>query len=211
MGRGPRFWFPPALLGFAQIGMAVVQLQASRSRAESESANLLRGPAVPDGATVYSQAYRLPLDDVHSTGRGLPTGSVWLIALGVVVAGTAVWYAVARRPVRPGRFLLGTVAALVAVPLLDLVGSWQFRLGDGLRGPLLATLGLLLLAAYERSRFVLLTAAEFALVTVVLSADMAGMLASAMILLVAAFAALLWRSHGTAADTAWPAPWTMER
>ncbi|MGW4065459.1 hypothetical protein ACWEGE_44720 [Amycolatopsis sp. NPDC004747] len=79
-------------------------------------------------------------------------------------------------------------------PLLDLVGSWQFRIDDNLRGPLLATLGLLVLAAYERSRFVLLTTVAFALVAVVLSADMAGMLVSAMILLAAAFTAVL-RSH----------------
>ncbi|ADJ44762.1 hypothetical protein AMES_2937 [Amycolatopsis mediterranei S699] len=112
----------------------------------------------------------------------------------MVLAGTAVWYARARRPVRTGWFVLGTIGALLAVPLLDLVGSWQFRLGDGLRGPLLATLGLLVLAAYERSRFVLLTTVAFALVAVVLSADLVGMLVSALILLAAAFTALL-RQH----------------
>ncbi|EOD70294.1 hypothetical protein [Amycolatopsis vancoresmycina] len=201
MGRGPRFWFPLALLGFAEIGLATAQLLARRSRAESESANLLLGPAVPPGTTEYSRALRMPLD-FHTEGTGLPIGPAWLVALGVVVAGTAVWYAVARRPVRMAWFVLGTVGALLAVPLLDLVGSWQFRLGDGLRGPLLATLGLLALAAYERSRFVLLTTAAFALVAVVLSADMAGVLVSASILLAAAFAALLRGRHDTAADTA---------
>jgi hypothetical protein len=192
MGRGPSFWFPPALLGFTEIGLAVAHLPACRSGAEAGSANLLVGPPrVPDGATVYSQAEFRPLDEFFELRRGLPGGLAWLVALGVVVAGTAVWYAFAHRPVRTGRFVLGAVAALLAVPLLDLVGSWQFRLGDGLRGPLLATLGLLLLAAYERSRFVLLTAVAFALVAVVLSADVVGMLASAVILLGAAFTALL--------------------
>lgn len=190
MGRGPRFWFPLALLGFAQLGSVVVQLLWRRSRAESESANLLLAPAVPPGATEYSRAQRWPLD-FHVGDSSLPAGPVWLVTLGVAVLGTAVWYAFARRPGRVGWFVLGTIAALLAVPLLDLVGSWQFRLGDGLRGPLLATLGLLLLAACERSRFVLLTTVAFALVAVVLSADTAGMLASAMILLAAAFIALL--------------------
>ncbi|MET8995446.1 hypothetical protein [Amycolatopsis sp. NPDC004169] len=190
MGRGPRYWFPLALLGFAQIGAVTVQLLWRRSPAESESANLLLSPAVPPGATEYSRALQWPLD-FHVGDSSLPAGPVWLVTLGVAVLGTAVWYAFARRPGRVGWFALGTIAALLAVPLLDLVGSWQFRLGDGLRGPLLATLGLLLLAAYERSRFVLLTAAAFALVAVVLSADMAGMLASAMILLAAALVALL--------------------
>jgi hypothetical protein len=191
MGRGPRFWFPLALLGLAQVGSAAVQLLSHRSRAESEAANLLLEPVVPPGTTEYSRALRFPLDDFHTVGSGLPTGSAWLIALGVVLAGTAVWYALALRPVRTGWFVLGTFGALLAVPLLDLVGSWQFRIGDNLRGPLLATLGLLILAAYERSRFVLLTTAAFALVAVVLSADMAGMLISAVILLAAAFIALL--------------------
>ncbi|MDQ7804681.1 hypothetical protein Q5425_13110 [Amycolatopsis sp. A133] len=191
MGRGPRFWFPLALLGFAQIGLAAAQLLSRRSRAGSESANLLLGPLVPAGATQYSRLQFRPLDEFYALGPGLPGETAWLVALGVVLAGTAVWYAVALRPARTGRFVLGTVAALLAVPLLDLVFSWQFRIGDGLRGPLLATLGLLILAAYERSRFVLLTTIVFALVAVVLSADMAGVLISAVILLAAAFIALL--------------------
>ncbi|WP_206793506.1 hypothetical protein [Amycolatopsis sp. MtRt-6] len=185
MGRGP--WFPLALLGFAEIGLAVTQLLARRSQAQAEAANLLLRPAAP----AATRPQFLSQDDFYALGPGLPTETVWLVALGVVVLGTAVWYAIALRPVRTGRFVLGTVAALLALPLLDLVGSWQFRLGDDLRGPLLATLGLLLLAAYERSRFVLLTTAAFALVAVVFSADMAGVLGSAMILLAAAFAALL--------------------
>ncbi|NBH06710.1 hypothetical protein GTY80_26160 [Amycolatopsis sp. SID8362] len=116
----------------------------------------------------------------------------------MVLAGTAVWYWFAVRPVHRGRYVLGAVAALVAVPLLDLVGSWQFRLGDGLRGPLLATLGLLVLAAYERSVLVLLTAALFAVVAVVLSADLIGVLLAAIVLLAAAFAALLRHRRDTA-------------
>jgi hypothetical protein len=188
MGRGPRFWFPLALLGFAEIGLVAAQLLSRRSRAEAEAASLLR-PAAPAGPT-YGRLQWMALDDFHTPGS-LPGGPAWLVALGVVLVGTAVWYARALRPVRTGRFVLGTVGALLAVPLLDLVGSWQFGLGAGLRGALLATLGLLLLAAYERSRFVLLTTGGFALVAVVLSADMAGALVSAVVLLAAAFAALL--------------------
>jgi hypothetical protein len=191
MGRGPRFWFPLALLGFAEIALAAVQLVARRSRAESEYANLFGPYSLPPGVTEHSQAFRLPLDDFHVVESGLPVGPAWLVALGVVLAGTAVWYALALRPVRTGRFVLGTVAALLAVPLLDLVGSWQFRLDDGLRGPLLATLGLLVLAGYERSLFLLATTVAFVLVAVVFSADMAGVLISASILLAAAFIALL--------------------
>ncbi|WP_410592079.1 hypothetical protein [Amycolatopsis sp. lyj-23] len=196
MGRGPRIWLPLALLGFAEVGLAAARLLARRSRAEDEAANLLLRPAVPAGPT-YGYAQFLTQEDFYSGGADLPAGPAWLVALGVVVLGTAVWYAFALRPVRTGRFVLGTIGVLLALPLLDLVGSWQFRLGDGLRGPLLATLGLLLLAAYERSRFVLLTAAGFALVAVVLSADVVGVLGSAMLLLAAAFTALLRRPPET--------------
>src|SRR3569833_1097470 len=196
MGRGARSCAPLALLGPAQTGMAAVQRASRRSPAEDESANLLLGPAPAAGAE-YGRTQWLTQDAFSSLGRGLPTGPVWLVALGVVLAGTAVWYAAAVRPVRIGRFVLGTVGALLALPLLDLVGSWQFRLGDGLRGPLLATLGLLVLAAYERSRLVLLTAIVFAVLAVVLSADIVGVLLSAIVLLAAAFAVLLRRAPDT--------------
>src|SRR3569833_3161645 len=102
MGRGPRFWFPLALLGFTEIGLVAVQLLARRSRAEDEAANLLLEPSVPPGTTEYSRALRFPLEDFHSGGTGLPAGPGWLVALGVVLAGTAVWYAWVRRPVRTG-------------------------------------------------------------------------------------------------------------
>jgi len=197
MGRGPRFWFPLALLGFAEIALAVAQLLARRSQAQADAANLLLRPAVPAGPA-YGYAQFLSQDDFYAGAGDLPTGPAWLVALGVVVIGTAVWYAVAVRPVRTGWFVLGTVGALLAVPLLDLVGSWQFRLGDELRGPLLATLGLLVLAAYERSVLVLVTAALFAVFAVVLSADLVGVLLAAIVLLAAAFAALLRHRRDTA-------------
>ncbi|MCR6486787.1 hypothetical protein M8542_28560 [Amycolatopsis sp. OK19-0408] len=197
MGRGPRFWFPLALLGFAQVGIVAAQLLARRSEAQAESANLLLRPVVAPGAQVYSQAQFLSQDTFYSLGYDLPTGVVWQVALGVVLIGTAIWYTFALRPAHPGRFVLGTLGALIAVPLLDLVGSWQFRLDDGLRGPLLATLGLLVLAAYERSKLVLAVAAGFALIAVVLSADLVGVLLSAIVLLVTAFGVLLRRAPGT--------------
>lgn len=191
MGRERRFWFPLALLGLTQIGMVALQLLSRRSPAEDQSANLLLRPAAPPGVAQYGRAQWLSQDAFYSLGRGLPTGAAWLVALGVALIGTAIWYALALRPVRTGWFVLGTTGALLAVPLLDLVGSWQFRLGDELRGPLLATLGLLVLAAYERSKLVLLTTAVFAVIAVVLSADLVGVLGSAAVLLAAAFAALL--------------------
>ncbi|WP_290058525.1 hypothetical protein [Amycolatopsis solani] len=204
MGRGPRYWFPLALLGFALIGMAAVRLLLGRSPAEGDSVNYSFGPLEQQlgtggvGGTGYPAPQFLTQDTYYAAGAGLPDGPAWLVALGVVLAGTAVWYWFALRPARTGRFVLAAVAALLAVPLLDLVGSWQFRLGDGLRGPLLATLGLLVLAAYERSRVVLGAAAGFAVLAVVLSADLVGVLLSAILLLAAAFAVLLRHRRDTA-------------
>ncbi|MBE1496505.1 hypothetical protein H4696_003605 [Amycolatopsis lexingtonensis] len=204
MGRGPRYWFPLALLGFAQLGLAVVQLLSRRSPVGASvnvGALLTPGRSLGTGGvggTGYAQLQWLSQDDYYAPGAGLPAGPLWLGALGVALAGTAVWYALALRPARTGWFVLGTIAALLAIPLLDLVGSWQFRLGDGLRGPLLATLGLLVLAAYERSVLVLVTAALFAVFAVVLSADLVGVLLGAIVLLAAAFAALLRHRRDTA-------------
>jgi hypothetical protein len=210
MGSAPRHWFPLALLGFAQIGVVVTRLLARRSPAEGHFVNLIFLPMSQEnrhatgsiGGTGYGgTAQWLTQNDFYAPGPGLPAGPVWLVALGVVLVGVAIWYAVRLRPAHVGRYVAGTVGVVLAVPLLDLVGSWQFRLGDEVRGPLLATLGLLVLAAYERSRLVLVTAVAFALVAVVLPGDPAGVLASAAILLAAAFTAVLRRRPDTAADT----------
>jgi hypothetical protein len=97
--------------------------------------------------------------------------------------------------------LFGTLGALAAVPLLDLAGALQLRLGGDVRGALLATLGLVLLAAYERSRFVLAVAGVFALVATVFLPPVAGALAAAGVLFAAAFAVLL-RPRPDGPDTA---------
>ncbi|MGK3203054.1 hypothetical protein [Amycolatopsis sp. MEPSY49] len=196
MGRGRRFWFPLALLGLTQIGLVAVQLLSRRSPAEDQSANLLLRPS-PTGAAGYGRLQFLTQGPLFTPGPELPAGPAWQVALGVAVLGTAIWYWFALRPARTGWFVLGTIGALLAVPLLDLVGSWQLRLGDGLRGPLPATLGLLVLAAYERSKLVLVTAAGFAVLAVVLAADLVGALLSAVVLLTAAFAVLLRRAPDT--------------
>ena len=42
MGRGPRYWFPLALLGFTQIGLAAVQLLAARAADQGRPASIHR-------------------------------------------------------------------------------------------------------------------------------------------------------------------------
>ena len=91
----------------------------------------------------------------------------------------------------PRESALGTLAALAAVPLLDLAGFLQLRLGGDVRGALLATLGLLVLAGYERSWFLVAVAGVFALVATLFLPAVAGALAAAGVLFAAAFAVLL--------------------
>ncbi|MEV7099444.1 hypothetical protein AB0M80_42125 [Amycolatopsis sp. NPDC051045] len=192
MGSSRRYWFPLAALGFAQLVMVAVDLV----------------PDEPAPLAPFATGYQVS-QDLHGLGTGgttvgervsitavaadvVPSATLgWLAALACVVLAVAVWYWRELRPPRPGRFLLGTLGALAAVPLLDLVGALQFRLGGDLRGALLATLGLLLLAGYERSRFLLAVTGVFALVTVVFQPSSAGALAAAGLLFAAAFAVLL--------------------
>jgi hypothetical protein len=189
MASARRYWFPLAALGFAQLVMVAVDL-------------------VPDKPAPLAAGYRLS-QDLHGLGTGgttvgerisitavaadvVPSATLgWLTALACVVLAVAAWYWRELRPARPGRFLLGTLGALAAVPLLDLVGALQFGLDGDVRGPLLAALGLLLLAGYERSWLPAAVAGVFALVTTVFLPPMAGALVAAAVLFAAAFAVLL--------------------
>ncbi|MEV6825854.1 hypothetical protein [Amycolatopsis sp. NPDC051102] len=113
--------------------------------------------------------------------------SAKLAGLAFVVLAVAGRYRRQLRPPRPGRFLLG---ALAAVPLLDLAGFLQLRLGGDGRGALLAALGFLLPAGYERSWSLAAVAGVFVLVVPVFLPPVRG-----------AFA-VLPRGPVTAADTA---------
>jgi hypothetical protein len=196
-----------AALGFALLVMVAVEL--------------LPGGTTVAGRFGYGRAYELGQNLAgHGTGGVGGTGQVsitatavdvvpsarlgWLAGLACVVLAVAGWYWRSLRragaPPRPVRFALGTLGALVALPLLDLVGALELRLPGDVRGALLAALGLLVLAAYERSRFVLAVSAVFILVTVGFPTPPAGALVAAGVLFGAAFAVLL-RGPVTAADT----------
>jgi hypothetical protein len=191
-----------AALGFALIVMVVADLATARSEsplgyqrlngfADNELNGLGTGGVGGTGlaSEQRSVAVAVAYDVVPSARLG------WLAGLACVVLAVAAWYWFSLRragtPPHPGRFVLGTLGALAAVPLLDLAGALQFRLGGDVRGALLATLGLVLLAAYERSWFLVAVAGVFALVATLFLPVVAGALAAAGVLFAAAFAVLL--------------------
>lgn len=201
MGETRRFWFPVAALGFALLVMAVAELIPD-APVTGSFVSLYAVPMTPENR-LYGVGGGTGLT-ATATAVG-PAGSAalgWLAGLASVVLVVAGWYWLRLRragtPPRTGRFVLGTLGALAAVPVLDLVGALQFRLDGDVRGPLIATLGLVLLAGFERSRFLLAVAVVFALVTVVFLPPVAGALAAAGVLFAAAFAALLWRPRDAA-------------
>lgn len=203
MGSSRRSWFPLAALGFALLVMVAAELLPKETPYATRlprdlGTGAIGGTGLPDNQ-LSGIAIATATDVVPSPTLG------WLAGLACVVLAVAGWYWLSLRragtPPRPVRFVLGTLGALAAVPLLDLVGALELRLPGDARGALVAGLSLLVLAAYERSWFLGAVAAMFALVTVVFPTPSAGALVAAGVLFAAAFAVLL-RGPVTAADTA---------
>jgi hypothetical protein len=179
-----------AALGFALLVMVAVEVVPDDNHALPEYLSQGRYGTGGVGGTAYPEGNRLwavavSADPTPSTKLG------WLAGLVCVVLAVAAWYWRELRPPRPGRYLLGVLGALAAVPLLDLAGALQLRLGGDVRGALLATLGLLVLAGWERSWFLAAVAGVFVLVATVFLPPVAGALAAAGVLFAAAFAVLL--------------------
>jgi hypothetical protein len=193
MGRA-RHWVPLAVLGFAELVLVTVEL-FRRSAATVELGTRLTPVGTRHYEGVfgfsiegYEQAQWLSLGDTVRayTGGSGPLWQYTLLAAGLVVVG---WYAVTRR-FRPRVLVALAVGVLLAVPLLDLLAFSQFGWDAATRGPVLATLGLALVAWAERSPLVL-GVAVVAGVAAVAVADLPGALVSAVVLVAGAFAAAL--------------------
>lgn len=184
-----RHGVPLALLGFAELVLVAVEL-FHRSAVTAELASHLGpGPAAPSYDSIFgftvedhggSQRFLSLSDTVLAYRGGIGVAWQWaLIAAFLAVVG---WYA---RRLGAKAALSSAIGVVLAVPVLDLLAYSWFGLDAATRGPVLATLGLVLVAWFERSRPVLAAAVVAGAVAVVI-ADLPGVVISAAVLLAGA-------------------------
>lgn len=177
----PRYWFPLALLGFAQL--LVVALSVGTRRSE--------------GWFGYSPNNTI----VNITVSGVGRNDNWLFAVLAVYLGTVLFYAFQAKPVRWWKVAAIALGGLVAIVLADLVGYWELEMDGDTRSAILLTLGLILLAWLDRSVLVLVVAAVFVLCAVVLAQGQLALVLSSLVVLAGAFTALLSRPKAAAEET----------
>ncbi|WP_181771011.1 hypothetical protein [Amycolatopsis pittospori] len=199
----PRYWFPLALLGFAQLVVVAFSFVGGRSGGwfaytpyeDAGRYATLQGVGM-------SRAYSTSLD-VTFSGVGRNDG--WLFAVLAVYLCTVVFYAVHAWRVGSGtkwwKVLAIALGGLVAIALADLVGYWEFDMDGDARSAVLLTLGLVLLAWLDRSVLVLVVAAAYVLCAVVLTQGALALVLSSLVALAGAFAALLSRPKTAAEGT----------
>ncbi|WP_414938114.1 hypothetical protein [Amycolatopsis sp. cmx-11-51] len=193
----PRYWFPLALLGFAQL--IVVALAGDPRRSGGWMGYPPRG----------EQGYYQNLYGVEMSREAASAVSVvgmsrldnWLFAVLAVYLGTVLFYAWRTKPVRWWRILAIALGGLVAIVLADLVGYWELDMDGDARSAVLLTLGLILLAWLDRSVLVLVVAAAFVLCAVVLAQGQLALVLSSLVALAGAFTALLSRPKTAAEET----------
>ncbi|MER6668162.1 hypothetical protein ABT256_26670 [Amycolatopsis japonica] len=177
----PRYWFPLALLGFAQL--AVVALSVGTRRFGSV------------------QSAGTPLTAVSAGGVGRMDN--WLFAVFAVYLGTVLFYALRTKTMPWWKVAAIALGGLLAIALADLVGYWEFDLDGDTRSAILLTIGLVLLAWLEHSVLVLAVAAAFVLCAVVPAEGQLALVLSSLVALAGAFAALLSRPKGRPEHAQW--------
>ncbi|MFC3448894.1 hypothetical protein [Amycolatopsis speibonae] len=193
----PRYWFPLALLGFAQL--AVVALSVGSSRSEGWFAY-----APNSGPGRYRALYGVEMS--REAGEavsvvGMSRLDNWLFAVLAVYLGTVLFYTIRTRTMPWWKVAAIAVGGLVAIVLADLVGFWEFEIDGDARSAILLTLGLVGLAWLDRSVLVLVVAAAFVLCAVVLAQGPLALVLSSLVALAGAFAALLSRPKAAAEET----------
>ncbi|MFK0247409.1 hypothetical protein ACIQUM_22175 [Amycolatopsis azurea] len=193
----PRYWFPLALLGFAQL--VVVALSVGTSPSGGWFAYAPNpGPGLYQGLYGVEMS-RETVEAVSVIGMGRLDN--WLFAVLAVYLGTVLFYAFRTRTMRWWKVALIAVGGLAAILLADLVGFWEFEIEGDARSAILLTLGLVALAWLDRSVLVLVVAAAFVLCSVVLAQGQLALVLSSLVALAGAFAALLSRPKAAAEET----------
>ncbi|GAB3733023.1 hypothetical protein GCM10027598_57260 [Amycolatopsis oliviviridis] len=193
----PRYWFPLALLGFAQL--AVVALSVGTGPPGGWFAYTPYGSGGVFGTLQGVEMSRENATAVSVVGMSRMDN--WLFAVLAVYLGTVLFYAYRSRPVRWWKVAAIAVGGLVAILLADLVGFWEFEIEGDARSAILLTLGLVALAWLDRSVLVLVVTAAYVLCAVVLAQGQLALVLSSLVALAGAFAALLSRPKTAAEET----------
>ncbi|RSN52937.1 hypothetical protein DMH01_39775 [Amycolatopsis sp. WAC 04182] len=209
----PRYWFPLALLGFAQLVVVALSVGGIRpggwfayapAREQQFLTQNLYG--VGDGGVFgslhgieMSRENAAALDMSFDIAAGRNDG--WLFAVLAVYLGTVLFYAIRTKAMRWWKVAGIALGGLVAIALADLVGYWELDLDGDTRSAILLTLGLVGLAWLERSVLVLVVAAVFVLCAVVLARGQVALVLSSLAVLAGAFAALLSRPKTAAEES----------
>lgn len=205
----PRYWFPLALLGFAQLIVVAFGGMWSGgwfAYAPAGAQQFLTQDLYGVGDGKYAGLYGVEMSranvaalDASFDIAGRNDG--WLFAVLAVYFGTVLFYAFRTKTLRWWKVAAIALGGLVAIVLADLVGYWEFDLDGDTRSAILLTLGLAGLAWLERSVLVLVVAAAFALCAVVLARGQLALVLSSLVVLAGAFAALLSRPKTAAEES----------
>ncbi|WP_370948307.1 hypothetical protein AB5J62_12150 [Amycolatopsis sp. cg5] len=192
---GSRYWFPLALLGFAQIGMAALATVSAGWFDSSPYGYTDQASGHFGYSKVFmsSEAYEAQLN--FSFDRDVTR--LWPYLMAVVLVATVTWYAVkARRAGAPyplPRTLGVAFGGVVAIAVVEFVSYAGFGLSAQLRDPVIVTAGLLVLVWLERSVLLGVVAGLFLLTALLLTPGQAGLLIPAAVVLAGAFVALAKR------------------
>ncbi|WET77482.1 hypothetical protein P3102_25780 [Amycolatopsis sp. QT-25] len=208
----PRYWFPLALLGFAQLTVVALSFGGRWSGGwfayapAGEQRFLTQDLYGVGSGEVFASFRGVEMSRENAAALDLPLSGVgrndgWLFAVLAVYLGTVVFYTFRAKTVRWWKVAAIAFGGLVGIVLADLVGYWELDMDGDARSAVLLTLGLAGLAWLERSVLVLVVAAAFVLCAVVLARGQLALVLSSLVALAGAFAALLSRPK-TAAEEA---------